>query len=354
MSADKSGLLYVVIHTTMRATGVRLRPWIARLLVVAALLVSSCPRLIGAPLPLKFVADLPLTGNATRLDYESLDSHSGRLYIAHMGDGAVIVVNTRTRKVEATVNHISTVRGVLAIPEVHRVFAASQGNQEVAVIDMRSNRVIARIRAGDVDGLAFDPITKRAFVSDEAGRRDVVIDAMRERVIGSVALGGEAGNTVYDAASHHVFVAVETSNELAEIDPSSLRIISRYPLPGSEHPHGVAVNEKTHFAYVAGELNASVVAINLRSKKVVAHDGVGIGVDVLSVDFALGRLYVASESGIMTVFDISGGLFKKVGQWHIAPNAHVVVADPKTHLVYFPLRSVRGKPTLRIMEPLRR
>ncbi len=86
----------------------------------------------------------------------------------------------------------------------------------------------------------------------------------------------------------------------------------------------------------------------------MAHDGVGIGVDVLSVDSALGRLYAASESGIVTVFDISGGRFKKIGQSYIASDAHVVVADPKAHRVYFPLRSVRGKPTLRIMEPLRR
>ncbi|MDQ6932963.1 MAG: YncE family protein, partial [Candidatus Eremiobacteraeota bacterium] len=281
-------------------------------------------------------------------------AHSGRLYIAHMGDGAVIVVNTRTRKVEATVDHIASVRGVLAVPEVHRVFAASEGNREVAVIDMRSNRVITRLPAGDVDGLAFDPITKRVFVSDEAGRRDVVIDAKRDRVIGSVALGGEAGNTAYDAVSHRMLVAVQTTNELAEIDPPSMRVTSRYALPGSLHSHGVAIDEKTHFAYVAGELNASLVAFDLRRKKVVAHDGVGMGVDVLSVDVALGRLYVASESGMVTVFDISGGRFKKVGQSRIAPNAHVVAADPKTHLVYFPLRSVRGKPTLRIMAPLSR
>ena len=37
-------------------------------------------------LPLQQVLDVPLTGNATRLDYQSLDAQSGRLYIAHLGD----------------------------------------------------------------------------------------------------------------------------------------------------------------------------------------------------------------------------------------------------------------------------
>jgi DNA-binding beta-propeller fold protein YncE len=338
----------VITRQRTRPTG------IVGALAGATLLLASCAPLIGASLSLKLVADVPLTGNATRLDYESLDPHSGRLYIAHMGDGAVIVFNTRTRRVEATIEHIPTVRGVLAVPQVQRVFASSEGKEEVAVIDMRSNRVVARLPAGDVDGLAYDPITRRVFVSDEAGQRDVVIDATRDVVIGAVPLNGEAGNTVYDGASHHVLVAVQTSNELMEIDPASMRVIARYPLPGSVHSHGIAVDEATHFAYVAGELNASVVAFDLRAKRVTARAGVGMGVDVLAVDPGLGRLYVASESGVVSVFNVSGGRFEELSQSEIAPNAHVVAVDPKTHLVYLPLRSIGGRPTLRIMEPVKK
>lgn len=329
-----------------------MRPKLPVVATLAALIVfASCSRLIGATLPMKLVADVPLSGNATRLDYASLDAGSGKLYLAHMGDGTVIVFNTRTRKIEATVEGVATVRGVLAVPQLHRVYASAQGTREVVVIDMGSNRIVARVAAGEVDGLAYDPITKRVFASDEAGRRDVVIDAMHNTVVGVVPLGGEAGNTVYDARSHHMLVAVQTSNELVEIDPLAMRVIGRYPLAGSNHSHGIALDERTHVAYVAGELNASVVAFDLHSKKVVAQDGVGSGVDVLAVDPGLGRLYVASESGIVSVFDVSTSSLKKIGQSELAFNAHVVAVDPGMHLIYFPLRDVGGKPTLRIMQP---
>src|SRR5215467_10258664 len=36
-------------------------------------------------LPLQVLADVPLTGGTTRFDYQSFDSNSGRLYIAHLG-----------------------------------------------------------------------------------------------------------------------------------------------------------------------------------------------------------------------------------------------------------------------------
>src|SRR2546430_12904082 len=39
----------------------------------------------ASTLPLKVLADIPLTGGTTRLDYQSLDSAGGRLYVAHLG-----------------------------------------------------------------------------------------------------------------------------------------------------------------------------------------------------------------------------------------------------------------------------
>src|SRR3954471_19070754 len=41
--------------------------------------------LVADALPLRVLADIPLTGGTTRLDYQSLDSATGRLYIAHLG-----------------------------------------------------------------------------------------------------------------------------------------------------------------------------------------------------------------------------------------------------------------------------
>lgn len=303
--------------------------------------------------PLKFVADVPLSGNPTRLDYASLDPSSGMLYIAHMGDGAVIAFDTRSRKVRATVSGIPLVRGVLVVPQLGRVYAASEGGNTVVVIDTRTYRIIARLAAGDVDGLAYDPQSKRVFVSDEAGGRDVVIDGAHDRVIGAIALGGEAGNTVYDPSDHRIFVAVQTLNELVVIDPRHLRITARYALPGSQHSHGIAIDATAGIAYIAGEQNNSVVAFDLRQKRVIARSSAGAGVDVLSVDPSLKRLYVASESGVVSVFDIRDRRLKKLGEWKLGSNAHVVAVDPKTHLVYFPLRDVRGTPTLRIMAPVR-
>ena len=57
------------------------------------LLVTLTALIVGARLPLVRVADVPLPGKATRLDYQDIDGKRGQLVIAHMGDSSVLVVS---------------------------------------------------------------------------------------------------------------------------------------------------------------------------------------------------------------------------------------------------------------------
>lgn len=307
----------------------------------------------GPALPLRTLVDVPLPGNTGRLDYESLDTARGLLFIAHLGADAMIVFDTKHKRVVTTVSDTRSVRGVLAVPERRRVYAAAQGTQEIAVIDEASYRIVARVKAGDVDGLAYDPRTEQLFVSDESGSTDAVIDARTNALTMHIALGGEAGNTQYDDVSHHIFVAVQTRNDVAEIDPRTRTIVRRYPLPGCLRGHGLVLDPAHRYAYVACQLNSTLVRLNLKTRAVDGRAPVGIGPDVLAFDHGFDRLYVAAESGIVTVFDTSNRGFRKIGQAFFAPNAHVVAVDQRSHDVYFPLADVGGHPVLRIASPAR-
>nr|MDQ6926335.1 hypothetical protein [Candidatus Eremiobacteraeota bacterium] len=251
----------------------------------------------GPGLPLRLVGDFPLTGNATRFDYASLDAARGTIWVAHMGDGSVEAFDVKANRVTLTValSPTASVRGVLAARG--NVYAAAQGLGGDAVLDGASGKRIAMVPAGDVDGLAYDPITERIFVSDEGGGTDTVIDARTNRRIDIVELGGEAGNTVYDPVSHHVFVGVQTRDELAEIDPASSKVVRRYPLRGCSSSHSVVIDADQRAAYVGCQHNVRVVRLDLRTGNVEGSGGAGIGVDVLALDPGLHRLYVASESG---------------------------------------------------------
>ena len=300
--------------------------------------------------PLKTVADVPLPGSAVRFDYQSLDASAGRLYISHMNDDHLVVFDTKKREVVANLAGFPGVHGVWAVPELGRVYASATGEHKVAVVDMKTLKTIAK--AGPInypDGIAYAPGSKRVFVSDEHGDSDAVIDATTNSLVTAIPLGGGAGNTVYDSGSGHILVAVHEKNELVAIDPASAKIIGRYPVTGIESPHGIALDVDARLAFVAGEDNHKLALVDLTNMKVLATYPVGKDPDVLAFDPGLKRLYVSAESGNVTVFREKGKVLVNEGSLSM-PHAHTVCVDPSTHLVYFPLQSVEGRPVLRIME----
>jgi DNA-binding beta-propeller fold protein YncE len=305
----------------------------------------------SAPAPLRLVADVPLPGPAVRFDYQSFDPGSGRLYISHMNADQLVVFDTRSRQVVANLDGFARVHGVWAVPDLGRVYASVTGDHQVAVVDMKTLKTLAKV--GPVtypDGLAYAPGPGRIFVSDEHGKADAVIDVRTNALVASIALGGEAGNTVYDSGSGQIMVAVHEPSELVAIDPVTARVVARYPLPGIKEPHGVSLDGRQHLAFIAGQENRTLAVFDLTTKKILATHPVGEGADVLAFDPGLGRLYVSSESGTVSVFKESGKVLVSEGDM-VMPHAHTVCVDPVTHLVYFPLENVEGHPLLRIMEP---
>jgi DNA-binding beta-propeller fold protein YncE len=302
-------------------------------------------------LPLHLVADVELPGGSSRFDYQSFDASRRRLYVAHLGAGIVTAFDAARRRVAGSVPGVAGVHGVLAVPTLNRVFATATDSHQLVAIRADTLKIVARVPAGAFpDGLDYDPVHRRIFVSDKTGRAEVVFDRHTRRVR-RVSLGGEAGNVRYDAASHRMLVAVAGKEQLAAIDPTRLRVVSRIHLAGCEGAHGLSIDAAHRLAFVACEGNAQLVVVDLKRGRATARVPVGDDPDVLAFDPGLARLYVAAESGVVTVFRERGRSLQQLGRAELDPHAHSVAVDQKTHLVYFPLEDVDGRPVLRIMRP---
>jgi DNA-binding beta-propeller fold protein YncE len=295
------------------------------------------------------VVDIPLPGPAVRFDYQTADTAANRLYISHMNAGELVVFDVKARKVISTVRDLPRVTGVWCVPALGKVYASVPGHMHVAVIDSKTLGIEARVGSiGFPDGIAYAPEVKKVYVSDESGGGELVIDGVSNRVVRKIELGGEAGNTLYDPGSGHILVAVQTASAVVEIDPKTDSVVARHDVPDSAHPHGMSLDDQNRLLFVANEGNATLQTVDLRTWKVVARQAVGDDPDVLSFDPGWHRLYVAAETGPVTVFTERDGKLVLDGQVTL-PRAHTVSADPRTHLVYFPLQNVAGHPLLRIM-----
>jgi|AraplaMF_Cvi_mMS_1032046.scaffolds.fasta_scaffold00234_1 YVTN family beta-propeller protein len=324
---------------------------------LTALILGASADSLSAPgaspsvssLPLQKVADIPLGGRPTRFDYASLDAGRHLLFITHLGDSEVIVFNTITSRVVGRIPNIASVHGVLAVPQLGRVYATATGANEVVAIDIDTLQVTARVPTGAYpDGMAYAPEARKLYVSDKNGRTATVIDVSSNRPVASIPLGGEVGNVQYDSGSKHIFVNEQTHSELVEVDPERDRVIARIPLPGAKGNHGLLIDAARNLAFIACEDNDRLVVLDLQTRLVKVMFRTGKDPDVLAYEDGRGLLYVAGEAGVVSMYRIWHDTVSKIGDGFIGSNAHVVAVDSDTHFSYFPLRDVAGKTALRI------
>ena len=338
------------------------RWWLAGAVAVAlAACSSTTPSDVTSdpPLPLHalaYIAIVPanpaLKGRALRMDYESIDPRNRVLFVAYLGADEVVAIDIGTNAVIGHVTGLSSVHGVLALPSLHRVYASATGTDQVATIDEGDLKVVSRAPGGDYpDGIAYDASDHAIFVSDEHGGTVTEIDTKTGARIRTIDVGGEAGNTQFDPKSRRVFTDVQARDDVAVIDPKSGHVVARHQLAGCEHDHGLLLDVSRRLAFVACDGNARLLVMGLDDWKQLASFAIGDDPDVLALDPGLSRLYVASESGIVSVLQVHGKTVNAIGSAFLADEAHTVAVDPVTHRVYFALENVGGSAVVRVMAP---
>jgi DNA-binding beta-propeller fold protein YncE len=209
---------------------------------------------------------------------------------------------------------------------------------------------VATADGGDYpDGLAYAPGVGKVYVSDEHGGTDAVLDTKTDQRVATIRLADDVGNTQYDPTGQRILVAVGSTNQLATIDPRQDQVVGMVDVPGCQGAHGLAIDADQRRAFVACEGNAKLVALDLQTMQVVFSGDVGKNPDVLALDPVQHRLYVAAESGPLTVFAEDGTTVRELVKADAGPNAHSVAVDPETHHIYLPLQNVDGHSVLREM-----
>jgi DNA-binding beta-propeller fold protein YncE len=133
-----------------------------------------------------------------------------------------------------------------------------------------------------------------------------------------------------------LFIAHLGDSQVIETDIRASRVVR--VITGLADVHGVLVVP----ALIACDGNARLLTLNLSTWRITGTSTVGDQPDVLAYDPAAGRLYVAAESGDLTILDNHAGHLTVTGRAHLADGAHVVAVDPATHDSYYPIPAGPG------------
>jgi YVTN family beta-propeller protein len=166
----------------------------------------------------KVVATIPLDGKP---EFSQTDG-KGRVYVNNEDKSRINVINAQTLKVETS---WSLAPGEepsgLALDNVnHRLFAVC-GNKLMIILDANTGQFITSLPIGDgCDGVAYDPVLKRAYSSNGEGTMTTVQEESPNqfKVLENVPTQRGARTICVNKLTHHLYLSTA---EFEEVQPTA-------------------------------------------------------------------------------------------------------------------------------------
>lgn len=301
-------------------------------------------------------------------------------------DGNIDVFNTELNKVVGLIN-VPQAAGVMVAPDLGKVFIGDANDSIVYVANEHSPfNIIAKVQLDPLDGpdaIEYDPVDHRIFVADPGIPADpdnanvalknqnvAVIDAITNRLITKIPFGlhppfgDDVGHIQFDPVTHRVFVVTlplvdqnlnipqTPPSFLAVIDPLALKVISRIRLPDKcLSPHGVVVDVQQREVFIACVDSNNLTRVDLQTMQPFPGPllPLAYNADIVRLDRSLHLLFVGCAGGI-SIFDESNRGLKPLGNYFLGGGSHHTLAiDEATQLIYLPQPSVGDRPVLRVI-----
>src|SRR5437867_11984984 len=298
-------------------------------LALAALFAIAA---FAAPRGWKILKEIKIAGDGG-WDYLTMDSAARRLYVSHATH--VVVVDPDAGKVVGDIPDTPGVHGIALAPGLNRGFVSNGRGNNVTIFDIKTLKMISQVATGqNPDSIRFEPKSGRVFTFNGRSNDSTAIDAKTGIVAGTIPLGGKPEFSVADDKGR-VYVNIEDTSEIAEIDAAKLSVTKRYSLKPCDGPSGLAIDTKNRRLFSVCS-NRLMVVSDPDAGKVLAMAAIGQGSDGAAFDASTGYAFSSNGDGTLTVVKETGGKYDVVENLATQRGARTITLDEKTHNVYLP------------------
>jgi len=267
-------------------------------------------------------------------DYLTVDGAARRLYISRSTH--VMVIDLDTDEVVGDIPNTLGVHGIAVAPGLNRGFTSNGKADTSTIFDLKTLKVLGEVKTGgNPDAIIYDPISKKVFTFNGRSRDATVFDAVSGKVVRTMPLGGKPEFAVTDGKGR-VYVNIEDTNEVVEIDSLKTRELRRFPLNHCEEPTGMGLDSEHHRVF-SGCHNKTMTILDITAGKVIATVPIGANVDGNGFDAGPGLAFSANGDGTLTVVrEASPGNFEVVETVTTKRGSRTMAIDPKTHNIFLP------------------
>jgi YVTN family beta-propeller protein len=307
----------------------------------------ACTALLSIPLagvakqpPAYATSQTVAVGAPDRWDYLTLDPAAQRLYLAH-GDRVDVLDSKNGNMLGSVTGTEGGSHGIGIVGSVGKGYTDDGRAGEVIVFDLKSFKTIKRVKAEvDADGITVDPKTQHVLVVDGDSGLVTVIDPRTDGVIETVNVGGGLEFAVADGRGK-VYVNGAERREIVRIDTATNRVDARWPIPGCESPHGLAIDVQSGRLFVSC-LNQVLTVVSTQSGAVVASLPIGRGTDGAAFDPRRHLVFSANgaDGTISVIQQIEPDKYVAGGDIKTAVTGRTMTIDPATGRLYLAAASI--------------
>lgn len=313
---------------------------VARLQLPAFLFIGACTAAIAGAAPLAaqatavsyHVIAAHTLGGDGGWDYISLDSVHHRIFVAR--SDRVMVIDEESGKLLGEIPGLHRTHGVAFSYATGHGFVTGSGDSSVTMFDLATYKVLGSAKAdAGADALIFDPASSHIMSFNGGAKSATVFDSKSGQRIASISLGGRPEFAVSDGKGK-VFVNLEDSSAVDEIDVTSNKVIRHWPLAPCESPSGLAI-DVVHHRLFSGCDNSVMAVSDYDAGKVIATVPIGKGVDADRYDADTGLAFSSNGEGTITVVrEESPSKYSVLQTIATAPGARTMELDGASHRLF--------------------
>src|SRR5947209_5205277 len=175
-------------------------------------------------------------------DYVTVDSANRRIYASHAT--SVEVLDADSGKVAGQISQLHGVHGIAVAPDLNKGFITNGQTSSVTVFDLKTLEKTGEPAAGKgPDAVCYEPKTRRVLVINHGGTDATSFDAKTNEIVKTIPTGAGGEFCVVDGTGK-VYVNLETSSEILEIDAAKSEVTRKASVAPCEGPSGLSIDLK--------------------------------------------------------------------------------------------------------------
>lgn len=271
-------------------------------------------------------------------DYVTIDAQRRRVYAAHGGSKALLIVDADTGKVLGQVR-VGPMAGSAVDPSNGHVFTGNGAGKSVSEVDPVAMTVLRTLdTSGPVDAIQYDPSNGHIYADEDDGTHLFVIDAKTFKLVKSIVLPGHKPEFLtIDPQTHEVYQNIDDLSEVAVIDPDTLTVTRTIPTPEIKANHPLQYDPDLHQLVVGGTSRTSgaagIMSAYTRAGKKIGSIATA-RFDQCNLDLSQHILACAGGGGITRIQLKADAPPEIIDTTPVNAGVHTTAIDPATHAVF--------------------